>query len=556
MLFFSFLYTMKIYLFFFIFISYCVTAQNYTLVINSKDSIENKAINSIGYLKNHASVKNLNLEWESFKFSIEQKGYFEWELIHLKKENDSVFNFTIYLNKKSDFIPIYIGKEINKLQLDVLPEKDSVWIKPERVENWLQSISKSLEKKGFALNKVSLTDFFIENEKTTALLSVSTGAERRVSKINIIGYDLFPIGYKKHLDRLFLNALFTDDLIKKLNDEINSLNFILTNRNAEVLFNNSNTEIYIYASKSKQNYFDGLMGFANSEQKKISFIGYLDLNLLNSFNSGESNSIYWKNNGEKQTNLNLKTEWPFVFKTNFGIDGSLTLFKNDSLFQNSTTAAGIKYFLNTKSYIRSGIENQNSSPITNTPLYPQNKSIFYTVGGFYSSKKKIDFLKASKFSFEINYGNGKRETKTISLQQQKLNISSVLFYEINLTNIVYTKTQFQFLKSTEYLNSELYRFGGINTIRGFRENSLQGHFFTSLMTEYQFKASSNLILHSIFDIGYYEDKTNELKKNINGFGFGLKILRENSLFNLQIATSNNNSSLSNSLLHISFLSFF
>ena len=48
------------------------------------------------------------------------------------------------------------------------------------------------------------------------------------------------------------------------------------------------------------------------------------------------------------------------------------------------------------------------------------------------------------------------------------------FY-INEKNIINIKNQNYYLKSKNYLTNELYRFGGINSIRGFAENSLQAN---------------------------------------------------------------------------------
>lgn len=530
--------------------------QSYELKIVSADSLENKTINNKLFSRLHNSVKELNKEWQLFQENVEKIGYFDLRVLDSEKVNDSIFLFTIKLGNKTDFIPIYIDEKIQKLKLSVIPKKDSIWIRPQEASMFLNSVSNELENKGFALAKVYLTDFKAESTNLTASLVIELNKKRLLDKIHFIGYEAFPEGYKKQIERKFINAVFTDDLVQKLDTELRGLDFITLNRTPEVLFTENSTEIYVFATKNKRNRFDGLMGFANTEESKIAFNGYLDFNLYNSFNSGESNTIYWKNNGEKQTNLNIKTDWPFVFKSNLGFDASLVLFKNDSLFQNSTTAAGIKYFINAQSYIRTGIENQNSSPISNANLFPQNKSVFYTIGFYLSSKKQAELLQIKKYSVLIDFSKGRRETKLGSTNQEKINISANYLFEINQRNSVFLKQQTYWLNSKEYLNAELYRFGGINSIRGYRENSLQGNFFTSIMTEYQYKASSNLILHSILDIGYYEDQTNELQKKISGFGFGLKIMRENSLFNLQIATSNKNPTLSNSLLHLSFTSFF
>ncbi len=44
--------------------------------------------------------------------------------------------------------------------------------------------------------------------------------------------------------------------------------------------------------------------------------------------------------------------------------------------------------------------------------------------------------------------------------------------ELNSKNSIFIKNQSYYLQSDSYVINELYRFGGINSIRGFNENSL------------------------------------------------------------------------------------
>jgi hemolysin activation/secretion protein len=101
----------------------------------------------------------------------------------------------------------------------------------------------------------------------------------------------------------------------------------------------------------------------------------------------------------------------------------------------------------------------------------------------------------------------------------------------------------------------LYRCGGINSIRGFNENSLQANVFSGIMAEYRFLLAPNLYLHSITDYGYLQDKTSATTEKLLGLGFGFGLFTKNGFFNLMYAngsTSDQSIKLSNSIVHISF----
>jgi hemolysin activation/secretion protein len=111
------------------------------------------------------------------------------------------------------------------------------------------------------------------------------------------------------------------------------------------------------------------------------------------------------------------------------------------------------------------------------------------------------------------------------------------------------------LNSDSYIVNELYRFGGINSIRGFNENSLQANLFTSLLSEYRYIIAPNLYIHSIMDYGYYDDQTSGNNGNLVGLGFGFGLATKNGLFNLVYAngsTKEQTIKSANSIVHISF----
>ena len=57
----------------------------------------------------------------------------------------------------------------------------------------------------------------------------------------------------------------------------------------------------------------------------------------------------------------------------------------------------------------------------------------------------------------------------------------------------------QAIESETYLSNELIRFGGINSIRGFEENSIDASRLGVLASEYRYQLSPNLYIHSIIE---------------------------------------------------------
>jgi len=104
--------------------------------------------------------------------------------------------------------------------------------------------------------------------------------------------------------------------------------------------------------------------------------------------------------------------------------------------------------------------------------------------------------------------------------------------------------------------NELYQVGGLNSIRGFNQNAIDTAFFTSVNTEYRIQLSPGIYLHSILDLGYFENFTTKKLENLYSFGIGTGILTNAGLLKLSIANgvfNNAKVDFSSTIAHINLL---
>jgi len=92
-----------------------------------------------------------------------------------------------------------------------------------------------------------------------------------------------------------------------------------------------------------------------------------------------------------------------------------------------------------------------------------------------------------------------------------------------------------YLKSDNIQFNELYQFGGLGSIRGFNQNSIDSSFYTTLATEYRYRLNDQIYLHSILDIGVFENFNSKKLDELYGFGGGIAILTQAGILNLSIA---------------------
>lgn len=550
---------MKIYILLVLFCLYGpdVLSQNLYLKIKSDDVLENNFIDSLSYSKSHLNVKSLLEEKNKFLNTISKQGFFQAVVINNEKTNDSTFSYFIKLGKQNKFIHIHIGKNSNQNETDFsLLKNDSIRVKSIEIEGFMNQILQKLEQKGYALAKIKLDNFFYKKNKLYAELNINAEKIRKLDDIVIKGYDNFPENFKKNSIRIYKKMVFNQDVLQKIQQDFNKLSFINQTKYPEILFSKDSTKVFVYLEKAKPNRFDGFLGFNNDNAQKVSINGYLDLQLQNIINGGEKINIFWKSDEKNQKNFNVNTEIPYVFKSPMGLKAQLNIFKQDSIFQNTKTSVDLGYYFSFNKKLFIGYQETESNDIQNknTSFLSDFQNSFLTSEFDYSKRDLDNLLFPEKTNFNIKTGFGNRISSNNSNSQFFLNLNLNHNFGLDKKNSIYLKSINNYLQSNQYVVNELYRFGGINSIRGFIENSLQANIFTSILSEYRYIASQNLYLHTILDYGYYKDNSSKTSNNLLGIGFGFGLLTKNGLLNFVYAngsTKDQTIKLSNSIVHVS-----
>ncbi|KJD32010.1 surface antigen (D15) [Tamlana nanhaiensis] len=539
-------------------------SQNINLKIIGETEFETTIIDATNYHKLHINLKSVEREIDSVKHILEKQGYIQLKSENLKRLNDSIFSITFNLNEHYKYLRVFYSKMnldeslIKQITNNYAPTYFDLTFS--EIENSLNYLNNKISETGYPFTKLKLSNLRIKEDWVEADLISSALSEKRIlNNIVVKGYDKFPKSFLKHYLKIKPKQVFNLKKIQTKSNQLQNINFASQIKPPEALFTKDSTSLYLYINKNQSNTFDGFLGFGtNEETNKIQFDGYLNLNLTNNLNYGESFSLFYKSDENDQQTFEVSTSLPYLFSTPIGVDLALRLFKKDSSFTTALQNLKLNYQLSTKHNIAAGLTAITSSNLLTTT---QNlnindyKSTFYSLTYQYlnlNPTNNLLFPIQSKFYFEA--GLGKRVTTPNTTQQTKYTLEAFKIFLLNQRNSIFLKTNGAILKSTNYFENELYRFGGINSIRGFEENSIYANLFSVFNTEYRYQLSNNLYIHTIFDAAYFENQITTSKQKLFGYGLGLGILTKSGLFKLNYANGkfeDSNFSLSNSKIHIS-----
>ncbi len=540
--------------------------QNLTLSIIGATEKETKTIDSLDYKREFEDYQSLNTEVDALIKQLTNYGYIESRLTALNKESDSSYLAKFTLKERFTTIRIYNKELISADLLKVVNAKihdDHFSIPIERLEESLNIINSEMANRSDPFSNLRLTSITKNSDLTlSAKLSTSETENRTIDRLIIKGYEKFPKSYIKHYLKIKKGQAFNLKKIKQKTDDLDNLQFANILRDPEVLFSKDSTILYMYIEKNRSNTFDGYLGFGTNENtNKIEFDGYLDLRLTNNLNYGETLNLLYKSDENDQQTLNLNLKMPFLFGTPLGVDLNLNIFRRDSTFSSISQRASLNYQIDPKSTLLAGIKAETSTDLldSNSSLITDYSSTIYFLGFEYLKRQNKNLLFPINFLFNATSGFGNRTFGNTKDPQYNFILESFKIFNLNDRNSIYVRLSGQYLISNSYLENELPRFGGINSIRGFEENSLLANLFGVLNTEYRYRLNSSIYVHSVIDAAYFENQITDQREKLFGFGFGFGLLTQAGLFKFNYTsgkTENQKFSLSDSKIHISLTALF
>ena len=545
-----------------------INAQELTLSIKAEKPISKGIMDSLQMKTTFKDFNSLKNEADTLYLKFQRMGFIESELLSLTRENDSSYLANFSLGKKFHHIKVfYLNEDFAKKELQQVSSEveGPYFILPfEKISLSLRKLTALRNQKGNAFARVKLSDFEKdENENLSATLVVENGNVRTVDSIVVKGYEKFPRTFLKYYAGVRKGKIFNQKKLVAQNENLNGLGFVSAVKPPEALFRRDSTTVYFYLEKQNNNLFDGILGFATDEEtQKLTFNGYLNLELNNNLNYGEQLLINYKADGKEQVNFRTKLTLPYLFNTPFGLSGELKIFKRDSTFITTEQQIRATYQIDPRSTVYAGYKGYESSNLLDEAIagipIEDFRSQFFIVGGSYikSQNRKLFPVKTGVF---LDAGIGSR--KKDGMSESQLGVETVLnnIFNLNYRNSIFIQNQTSALFSENYLVNELFRFGGINSIRGFNENSIDASFFSIINTEYRYQFNDGIYIHSIIDLGYFENETISIKQNLYSFGFGLGLNTKAGLFKFNVANGNaqdSDFSFSNTKIHISISSKF
>lgn len=440
-----------------------------------------------------------------------------------------------------------------------------------------------MENNGYPFATIKLKNVNIKDTAISAELWMKKNAFYRIDSILVEGDAIISTIYLQNYLGIEPGNIYNEAKIKKIDQRLQEIPFIQVQKPTDIYFSNNRGTIQIYADKKNASRFDGIIGFLPNNEKtgNILLTGDVNLQLINNLNSGEEINFRWRKLQAQTQNLDAQVYYPYIFDSFIGIDLELHMYKKDTTYLNLERGIGFRYLFTGQSYLKiyyalhtTDLLSVEKYKNNNTlPPFLDMKTDYYGIG---AKIKKLDYIYNPRKGFSINtdISAGLRKIKINNNLHDKLYKDirfkstnyiwrSQLEYYIPLWkhNTILLANKTGYLKGEELFENELFRIGGLKSLRGFDEESIIASMYSIFTLEMRYLFEKNAFL-SIFTNGaYYEKNIKDTFVHDKPFGIGAGINFETraGIFSLNYAVGKqfgNTIDLKTTKIHFGFAGMF
>lgn len=448
-------------------------------------------------------------------------------------------------------------------------QKTSSW---QDVSRQVNSILEFHENHGYPFAQVHFTDLTTDSAQISVALETTTGPLTLIDSLIVKSDDKVNARYLQAHLGIRQYDIYDESQIKSISRRIQEIAFLSEIRPTEVQFTEKGAWVNVYVKRKKANSFNGVIGIQqNDNDDKITITGDIDLKLQNIINQGESIQLNWRRLQASSQQLEINLAYPYLLKTALGADGALEIFKRDSTFSSANISGGVNYRFEANKLIKAFVRQESSSTsLTSTQLnLASSKAISYGLAGHFESvdyrfnptRGIIATLEGAAGTKTIDRTNTESENESIKLNQYSFSGIADFYIPIAGRFVGKIGTKGATKLADEIYENEMYRFGGMRTMRGMDESSHQVSSFAVGSIEIRYLLEQNSFVHLFFDQGWWESRTptNFATDIPIGFGAGISFETKSGIFGLTYAMGkqfNNPILIRNAKIHFGFTSFF
>ena len=418
------------------------------------------------------------------------------------------------------------------------------------IEASISNLLADFENRGFPFAAVKIQSVYfyddsISNEHYADLyITLEEGRQSKIDKIEVTGNTSTKDYVIIRELRIDTGEEYSQQKIENLPRRLNKLRYFDPVPTPQFYIDSQNYGVLqINVKERNTNNFDGIIGYVppatNDETGYVT--GLVNVTLRNIFGTGRAAAIRWQKPTRSNQELELKYLEPWLFSFPFNLNAELFQRIQDSTYVQRRLGGALEFLATEDISASAFIATEEIIPTERqVPVFTVYNSSSLTTGlGLRIDFRNDPIATTSGFLFETSYSfsnkeiNGPAEYVTpeteTNINLQRITIGFGAFYEIFSRNVIAFNLSGKELTGPFFEQSDLWRFGGTRTVRGYREEQFLASRIAWSNLEYRLMLTPRSYTFLFFDAGYYsldadpERGISQQEDYIFGYGLGITI---------------------------------
>lgn len=414
------------------------------------------------------------------------------------------------------------------------------------LEQDLDYILKQYNSEGFPLAKITIDSIYIykNNGKDSLCVSLGLHEGKRVS-IEAVRIE----GNKQTKSYVILRALgipkdsyYDEDELSLARQRVQKLGFFRSVSEPTLFEAGDTTGILLKVAEGNTNTFDGVVGYVPAQLGQSGyFTGMINISMLNLFGTGRKFQAKWHQETKLTQELEIAYFEPYIFGYPINAEFDFSQRQQDTTLVKRDF--GISAIFMFSDYLNG---NLSLSSLSTTPLLNagNNYSVYQSttldlgLGVTYDTRDNIySPTRGILYDTQFELGQKKIYGPAQLIQQdtkltdyvQHLTVDLSLFHEFLPRQILAVGIHGEQVTGTQLDQSDMYRIGGTNTIRGYLENQFLATKAAWTNIEYRFATGRESFFFGFVDAGYIYNQSDPVAKtpassfSLYGYGVGAQV---------------------------------
>lgn len=429
-----------------------------------------------------------------------------------------------------------------------------------RTQVLLNQLLEFYEDNGYPFSRVKLNLLSEDDDTLKTSLEIFTGPYKSLDSVVVKSDTKIPEGYISYHLGLKKGKPYNESKLEETQELADKNGTFKATRSPQVLFTKEKTSVYLYLDQQASNRISGIAGINTNDDGTVFFTGELNLSLNHIFKAAENIEFNWSAPRSGSQQLNLHLDVPFLFKSPFGFLFNFNLYREDTLFSNRDLQVGVNVRPNSRTELALSYQNRVSGNLQGADGYANVNTKYILLNTKYN-RLNHRFLPTKGVLIHVELGQGNRTSNTQKSTQYTTSVEFKGYLDLSKVNKLYLGLKGSGLFNTPLVTNELFRIGGVNSLRGFNEQSLFTSQYVFSQLEYRLFLERYTYAFVFTDLGVLRNQVPEIPTEdfLVGIGLGFSFYTKGGVFSLAVGLGKEEETtfdINNAKVHLGYVTRF